>query len=117
MLMANIFKPIRWLHAAADARDGSTLPPGAALQSGASRESRVGTQPVTNTSPSGLSAGTTSDVFAGTYATGVAGSLAGNVAGSWDAANEPAPSAEEDAWLALLELVFDQTGWPDAEIE
>lgn len=25
------------------------------------------------------------------------------------------PSTQEEGWLALLELVFDETGWPDAE--
>ncbi len=120
MLMANIFRPIRWLHGPADERD-SAAAAAAAFQSGASREGRVGTQPVTNTSPSGLSARTTSDVFAGTY-TGEAvaddaGSSLGALPGSWNGAKEPAPTPEEDAWLALLELVFDETGWPDADPE
>ena len=112
MLMAKIFKPIRW--------------PQAAFQSGASRDSRVGTQPVTNTSPSGQSAAT-GDAFAGTYVETPGGSSAdvvpstvpdivpGIVPGSWDAAKEPPPSAEEDAWLTLLDRVFDETGWPDAD--
>ena len=26
----------------------------------------------------------------------------------------PEPAADEDAWLAMLEIVFAETGWPDA---
>jgi hypothetical protein len=26
----------------------------------------------------------------------------------------PAPVSDEDAWLAMLEIVFAETGWPDA---
>ena len=47
------------------------------------RASRVGTQPVTNTSPPG--------------------------------APTPTPDAAmEETWLSILELVFAETGWPDA---
>jgi hypothetical protein len=63
---------------------------GAAFRPGADagvpRALQVGMQPVTNTSPPG-----------------------------------PARTAETDrasreaAWLAMLELVFDETGWPDAD--
>jgi hypothetical protein len=28
---------------------------------------------------------------------------------------EAARAAQEEGWLALLELVFEETGWPDAE--
>lgn len=50
------------------------------------RADRMGAQPVTNTSPSGP--------------------LAANEAN--------ALTPQEQGWLALLEIVFDETGWPDA---
>lgn len=53
---------------------------------GRPRPLQVGMQPVTNLSPSGASP----------------------TAASSDA-------LKEEGWLALLELVFDETGWPDAE--
>jgi hypothetical protein len=88
MQMAKIFKPIRWSHAArSGAETSSPLPLPA--EDDANRVSRVGIQPVTNTSPSGYSE---PSVIEPAYA-----------------------EANEDAWLALLELVFDETGWPDAE--
>jgi hypothetical protein len=90
MQMAKIFKPIRWSHAArSEAETLSPLP----AEDDADRVSRVGAQPVTNTSPSG-----SSDAF-----------LAAPEAGRAD--------DDEETWLAMLELVFETTGWPDAEDE
>jgi hypothetical protein len=54
---------------------------------GAGRESRAGVQPVTNTPSPGAPSGPSTR------------------------------SAQEEGWLALLELVFDETGWPDADAE
>jgi hypothetical protein len=52
----------------------------------------VGTQPVTNTSPSGPSDRPAPITDTGSYT-----------------------EEDEGAWLALLELIFETTGWPDAE--
>jgi hypothetical protein len=89
MQMAKIFKPIRWSHAARSGA-GTTSPLPLPAEDDANRTGRVGTQPVTNMSPSGYSEPSVIEPPA--YA-----------------------EADEDAWLALLELVFDETGWPDAE--
>jgi hypothetical protein len=90
MAMTNIFKPIR--HPAPDLNpaEGQAFPPSPAndTESGASREIRMGAKPVTNMFPSGPTA---VEPFTDQTAT------------------------DEDAWLAMLEIVFAETGWPDAE--
>jgi len=53
---------------------------------GVPRALQVGTQPVTNMSPPGSLPPT-----------------------------EEARALQEAGWLAMLELVFDETGWPDAD--
>jgi hypothetical protein len=91
MQMAKIFRPIRWPHAERTEGKPTALPAEPAAEA-VDREGRVGTQPVTNTFPSGK-------------------------------ADVPVPITEigghteedEGAWLALLELIFETTGWPDAE--
>jgi hypothetical protein len=93
MQMAKIFKPIRWSHAArTDTAAMPSLPDPAAGDR--DRTGRMGIQPVTNTSPSGNPVSAVPII-------------------------EPDGRAEadEDTWLAMLELVFEATGWPDAEDE
>ena len=80
MSLAKIFRPIRWPATPAEA-----VYPAAARLEGP-RALQVGTQPVTNLSPSGT-----------------------------PAAASTSTALQEEGWLALLELVFDETGWPDAE--
>jgi len=61
-------------------------------------EDRVGKQPVTNTSPPGA--------------------LLSTLPALPDLPKLPAvslPNAREEGWLALLEMVFEVTGWPDAD--
>ena len=80
MQMARIFAPIR--HPAASTEAGAVLPQSPAPDEDGGRDSRVGMQPVTNTSPPG-------DIVA-------------------------PQAALEETWMAMLELVFAETGWPDA---
>ena len=86
MNAAKIYTPLRGQHPA-DMEFGAM--PRSLIGSEAfwPRADRVGAQPVTNTPPSGP-------------------------ATPQPAANEP--SAQEQGWMALLEIVFDETGWPDA---
>jgi len=82
MPLARIFAPIRHPTALTEAEE-AVPPPSPAADAGEGRDSRVGTQPVTNTSPPG--------------------------------ASTPTPDAAmEETWLSILELVFAETGWPDA---
>jgi hypothetical protein len=95
MAMAQIFKPIRWPPAVAATQEASPPAAGNLADLARYRESRVGAQPVTNTPPSGSPAAP---------------------------ADEPANDGstapdQEQAWLALIEMVFEVTGWPDAEAE
>jgi hypothetical protein len=91
MLMAKIFTPIRRRSAAAAGPEAILPVSAASRDTTARRQSRVGAQPVTNASPSGL--------FAPAPVV------------------EPAapPEGSEETWMALLELVFAETGWPDVE--
>jgi len=86
MTVAKIYTPLRGQHSA-DAEIGTMPRSLAGLEAFWPRADRLGAQPVTNTSPSGPSA-------------------------TKPMANEP--SAQEQGWMALLEIVFDETGWPDA---
>lgn len=89
MAMTNIFKPLRHPATDQDLAEGKYFPLRADnTESGDSRETRMGTQPVTNTFPSGPTA--------------------------FQATNNE-KTADEDTWLAMLEIVFAATGWPDAE--
>jgi hypothetical protein len=90
MQMAKIFRPIRWPHTARADEGPSAFPsdPGGP----ANRNGRVGTQPVTNPSPPDPSARPAPIADTGSYT-----------------------EEDEGAWLALLELIFETTGWPDAE--
>ena len=94
MVMARIFTPIRNLQPAREGRAIAPDPSGKALGGGA-RTSRVEAQPVTNTSPPGAP-------------------LLPAAATLPAARPLPTPAQEED-WMALLELVFAVTQWPDAE--
>lgn len=80
MTMVEIFKPIRRQLSAYGER--AIRDP-----AGSRRENRVGTKPVTNTSPPGPEL----------------------------SAVEQQRRVDEQGWMALLELVFLETGWPDAE--
>jgi hypothetical protein len=80
MSLAKIFRPIRW-----PSVPGEAVYPPPALPDGL-RALQMGTQPVTNLSPSGVSS-----------------------------ASSTSTELKEEGWLALLELVFDETGWPDAD--
>ena len=91
MQMAKIFRQIRWPHGGRVDERPKAFPPEPAANA-ASRERRVGTQPVTNTFPSGKSDPPTPIADRGSYS-----------------------EEDEGAWLALLELIFETTGWPDAE--
>lgn len=83
MARTEMFRPIRRRRALPEVTAASVAASGDGIESGPSRGSRVGTHPVTNTSPPGP---------------------------------PPAPAGDEreQAWLAMLELVFAETGWPDA---
>jgi hypothetical protein len=84
--LAKIFKPIRWQAAATEAEE--TVSPSRlddVADIARHRENRMGTPPVTNTSPSGP-----------------------------DSASLDNRKAHEETWTAMLELVFAETGWPDA---
>ncbi len=84
MRMAKIFRPIRWQsRPGKEGQEQDPAPPEPDAP-GRLRQGRVGTQPVTNTSPSG--------------------SFLSSL-----------PTTREEGWMALLELVFSETGWPDAE--
>jgi hypothetical protein len=78
-----MFRPIRRRPALPEVTATPLAASGDSIESGPGRDSRVGTHPVTNTSPPGP---------------------------------PPAPAGDEreQAWLAMLELVFAETGWPDA---
>lgn len=91
MQMAKIFRPIRWAHAGRTEGKPTASRPESAAEA-ANRESRVGTQPVTNTFPSGKAALPAPMTDVGGHG-----------------------EEDEGAWLALLELIFETTGWPDAE--
>lgn len=91
MQMAKIFRPIRWPHSGRGGGRPTASPPAPAADA-ADRESRVGTQPVTNPFPSGKPDAPAPMMDTGGYA-----------------------EADEGAWLALLELIFETTGWPDAK--
>ncbi|MEO8883259.1 MAG: hypothetical protein ABI377_07620 [Devosia sp.] len=84
--MAKIYTPLRGQHSA-DTAFGAMPRSLVGSEAFWPRADRVGAQPVTNKPPSGP--------------------LTKQPAG-----NES--SAQEQGWLALLEIVFDETGWPDA---
>jgi len=86
MNAAKIYTPLRGQHSA-DAAFGAMPRSLVGSEAFWPRADRVGAQPVTNKPPSGFSAGQ-------------------------PPGNEPDP--REQGWLALLEIVFDETGWPDA---
>ena len=86
MGMAKIFSPIRWSVADAAAESPTPQPLVVAALSG-SPARQAGAQPVTNTLPPGSSLFNT----------------------------EPPLASREEGWLALLEMVFETTGWPDAD--
>lgn len=88
MLAARIFRPIR-------RRFSKAIKAGSPVAAAADSlpESRVGKQPVTNISPPGAPIS----------------SLVPKLPGP------PLPTTREEGWLALLEMVFEVTGWPDAE--
>ena len=77
-MMAQIFKPLRGQHADVPEMQSLAFDPQAGFGA-----TRVGIQPVTNTSPSGTP--------------------------------KDARTLQEEGWMALLEMVFEVTGWPDAE--
>jgi hypothetical protein len=91
MQMAKIFRPIRWPHTGRTEGRPTASSPEPATEA-ADRESRVGTQPVTNPFPSGK-----------TEVPAPITDIGGHT------------EEDEGAWLALLELIFETTGWPDAE--
>ena len=86
MNAAKIFTPLRG-QPSADVELGAMPRSLAGLEAFWPRADRVGAQPVTNKPPSGPTP-------------------------TQPAAAEP--SAQEQGWMALLEIVFDETGWPDA---
>lgn len=86
MNAAKIYTPLRGQHSA-DAEFGAMPRSLVGSEAFWPRADRVGAQPVTNKPPSGPAA-------------------------TQPAASEP--SAQEQGWMALLEIVFDETGWPDA---
>jgi hypothetical protein len=83
MARAEMFRPIRRRPAPPEAAAAPPAASGDSIESGPGRGSRVGTHPVTNTSPPGPPPASAGD-------------------------------AREQAWLAMLELVVAETGWPDA---
>lgn len=86
MRLAKILQPIRSRSLAGAEEETRSPTLLGVVPAPADRVTRVGTNPVTNTSPPGPLAH----------------------------AEAARPSSKEEEWLALLELVFDQTGWPDA---
>jgi hypothetical protein len=86
--MARIFTPIRGQLSTLREMAAATLPSlGDPAEANWAWSNRMGTQPVTNTSPSGPPT----------------------------PAAQPARSTKEEGWLALLEMVFEATGWPGAD--
>lgn len=88
MLAARIFRPIRRRFSKTARADSPAVTAGSPLP-----DSRAGKPPVTNISPSGAPIS----------------SLVPKLPGP------PLPTTREEGWLALLEMVFEVTGWPDAE--